>query len=242
MGRRLQPFPSRVRDRRCPGHEGRGNQPRCEQSHPGGVRSGESRIESLIQRSSAGRALKGVWPPRRPHREGNLEERAEMGLGRSRWCSWIAPIADVGARRPSPPCESRADCESSTEGDGIDGRRSDSMKSSSFDEAAVEAGRVLPSKGARQRASEAGLRPSRWPNTPQGGSAHRRALDQEPAGPSSAGPLGKPGDVGSHAKAGGSPSSEASPEVTSFVMLRQQCFGRVGGRGSQHPRRKSRMG
>jgi hypothetical protein len=134
-----------------------------------------------------------------------------MGLGRSRSCSWIVQIADVGARRPSPSCESR------WKGHGIDGRRSGPAKSPSFDEAAVEAGLVLPSKGARQRASAAGLRPSRWPNTPQGRSAHRKALDQEPTGPSSAGPLGKPRDIDGHAKAGGSPSSEASPEVTSFA-------------------------
>jgi hypothetical protein len=56
-----------------------------------------------------------------------------------------------------------------------------------------------------------------WPNTPSGGSIPRKALDQEPTGPSGAGPLGKPRDIKGHAKARGSPSSEALPEVTSFA-------------------------
>jgi len=56
-----------------------------------------------------------------------------------------------------------------------------------------------------------------WPNTPSGGSTPRKAFDQEPTGPSGAGPLGKPRDIKGHAKARGSPSSEALPEVTSFA-------------------------
>jgi hypothetical protein len=63
-----------------------------------------------------------------------------MGLGRSRWCSWIVEIAGVGARRPSP------DSESSRKGHDVEARRSDPAKLSSFDEAAVEKGRVLPQK------------------------------------------------------------------------------------------------
>jgi len=133
-----------------------------------------------------------------------------MGLERSRSCSWIVQIADVGAVC-LPAMRKRA------EGSCAGGRRSGPKKSPSFDEAAVEAGLALPSKGARQRASEAGLRPSRWPNTSQGRSAHRKALDQELTGPSSAGPIGKPRDIDSHAEARGSPSSEALPEVTSFA-------------------------
>lgn len=93
-------------------------------------------------------------------------------------------IAGVGVRRPSSASES---CR---KGHEVEARRSDSSISTSFDEAAVEAGRVLPSKGARQRASEAGTRPSRGPKTPARGRVARKAFDQEPTGPSRAGPEG----------------------------------------------------
>lgn len=134
-----------------------------------------------------------------------------MGLGRSRSCSWIVEIADVGARRLHHPAQAGEEGTASTKGVLAQ------PKASSFDEAAVEASLALPLKGARQRASEAGLRPSPWPNTPQGGSARRKALDREPTGPRGAGSPGKPGYIDSHAEAGGSPSSEAPPEITSFA-------------------------
>lgn len=79
------------------------------------------------------------------------------------------------------------------------------MKSSSFDEAAVEAGLVLP-RGVfdRRHTLECTLLKKEHDRGCQrqdatvpfgrirqvGGSAPRKALDQEPAGPSSAGPLG----------------------------------------------------
>jgi len=63
-----------------------------------------------------------------------------MGFGRSRLCSWIVEIAGSGARRPSPASESYR------KGHDVEARRSDSTKLSSFDEAAVEASRVLPQK------------------------------------------------------------------------------------------------
>ena len=215
----------------------------------GGARSGESRIGPLIQGSSTGQALKGARPPREARRGGN-PRRAEMGLRRSRSCSWIVEIADVGARRPSPPCESRR------RGPDGDRRRSGSAKSPSFDEAAAAANLALPhervEKRRERRETRKGWRgvPVRravlteesgrtaafstrsrerdksvsggyatvpWPNTPSGGSTPRKALDQEPTGPSGAGPLGKPRDIKGHAKARGSPSSEALPEVTSFA-------------------------
>jgi hypothetical protein len=75
-----------------------------------------------------------------------------VGLGRSRSCSWIVPIAHVGA--------ALAAMRKQAEGCGAGGRRPGPKKSSSFDEAAVEAGLALPSKGARQGVSEAGPRPS----------------------------------------------------------------------------------
>jgi hypothetical protein len=144
------------------------------------------------------------------HHEGNLGTRTN---GAREIPVVLVNCRDCRRRRAtlSPSCESR------WKGHGVDGRRSGSIKSPSFDEAAVEANLAFPLKGARQRASAAGLRPSRWPNTPQGGSTHRKALDQEPTGPRGAGPIGKPRDIDSHAKARGSPSSEALPEITSFA-------------------------
>jgi hypothetical protein len=134
-----------------------------------------------------------------------------MGLGRSRSCSWIVEIADVGAA-------SLTAMRKQVEGARGDGRHPDSTISSSFDEAAVKAGLALSSKGARHRVSEAGRRPSPWPNTPQGGSdVPERLSIKSPTGPGGAGPIGKPRDVEGHAEAGGSPSSEAPPEVTSFA-------------------------
>lgn len=102
----------------------------------------------------------------------------------------------------------------------VEARRSGLAKSPLFDEAVVEAGLVLLARGARQRASAADERPSRWPKTPRRGSTAREVLDQEPTGPGGAGLLGKPGDVEGHAKAKGSPSSEALPEVTSSTRSR----------------------
>jgi len=61
----LQPLEPRACDRRCPGHQDRGNQPRCEQSHPGNARGGESRHVPLIKGSSAGRASQEDRPPRK---------------------------------------------------------------------------------------------------------------------------------------------------------------------------------
>jgi hypothetical protein len=75
-------------------------------------------------------------------------------------------------------------------GTGIEARRSDSSRSTSFDEAAVQTGLVVPPQGARQRASAAGKRPSRWLKRPRRGRAARKAFDQEPTGPSGAGPEG----------------------------------------------------
>lgn len=67
-----------------------------------------------------------------------------MGLGRSRSCSWIVPIADVGAALLLP-------CESGQRGTAPVVRRPGPMKSSSFDEAAVEAGLALPSRDREER-------------------------------------------------------------------------------------------
>jgi hypothetical protein len=136
-----------------------------------------------------------------------------MGLGRSRSCSWIVEIADVGARRLHHPAQAGEGGTTSTKGALA------RPKASSFDEAAVEASLALPLKGARQRASEAGLRPSPWPNTPQGGSARRKALDQEPTGPRGAGSPGKPGDItatpklGARRQARPHPRSRRSPKL-----------------------------
>jgi len=102
-------------------------------------------------------------------------------------------------------------------GHGVDGRRSGSTKSPSFDEAAVEAGLVLPHK-ERDRGRQRRVRDRPGGRIRhKGRSAHRKALDQEPTGPSGAGPLGKPRDIDDPAKARGSPSSKALPEVTSFA-------------------------
>lgn len=84
--RRLPPFRSRARDRRCPGHEGRGNQPRSEQSRRGVLEPAKAVFEPLNQGSSAVRALKGAWSPRR-RITGATSGSAPMGFGRSRSCS-----------------------------------------------------------------------------------------------------------------------------------------------------------
>lgn len=167
----------------------------------------------LIQGNPVGRGLERGAATRRSSRRGK-PRAGGTGLGGSGSCSWIVEIAGVGNRPPSLPCESRR------RGAGVEARRSGLARSSSFDEAAVEAGLVLLAREARQRASAAGKRPSRWPKTPRRGSAARKASDQEPTGPGGAGLLGKPGDVEGHAKARGSPSSEALPEVTSSTRSR----------------------
>ena len=153
-----------------------------------------------------------------------------MGLGRSRWCSWIVEIAGVGARRPSP------DSESSRKGHDVGARRSDPARSTSFDEAAVEKDRVLPPKGARQRASAAGTRPSRWPKTPARGCAARRAFDREPAGPGRAGPMGNQGTSSAAPKLGTRRQARLHPR-----SRRSLRFGMASGRGS-HPRTRKRTG
>lgn len=212
-GRLLQPFRSHTCDRRCLGHAGRGNQPRCEQSSPGGARCDENRNEPLIQGNPVGHSSKEVRPPGEARVEGNFETGG-TGFGRSGSCSWIVEIAGVG--NGLPPCPAKAGREVPVN----EARRSGLARLPSFDEAAVEAGLVVLARGVRQRASAADERPSRWPKRPRRGSAARKVLDQEPTGSSGAGLLGKPGDIESHAKARGSPSSEALPEVTSSAGFR----------------------
>jgi hypothetical protein len=158
-------------------------------------------------------ASKETRPPGEARLEGNFE-RVERGSGdpaRARGSSRLqASATDL------PPRLAKAGGEVPV----VEARRSDLVKSPSFDEAAVEAGLVLLAREARQRASAAGKRPSRWPKRPRRGSAARKVLDQEPTGPGGAGLLGKPGDIEGHAKARGSPSSEALPEVTSSAGFR----------------------
>jgi hypothetical protein len=62
-GRLLQPFLSRAYDKRCPGHTGRGNQPRCEQSQRGVLEPAKAAFEPLSQGSPAGRVPKGAYHP-----------------------------------------------------------------------------------------------------------------------------------------------------------------------------------
>jgi len=72
-------------------------------------------------------------------------------------------------------------------------RRSGRSTMLSFDEAAKEADLGALPEESTTRASAAGTRPSPWPNTPAGGSAARKALDQELTGPSGAGSKGNRG-------------------------------------------------
>jgi len=84
--RLLQPFLSRAHDKRCPGHAGRGNQPRCEQSQRGVLEPAKAVFEPLNQGSSAGRVLQGAWSPRRRISRAT-SGWVRMGFGRSRSCS-----------------------------------------------------------------------------------------------------------------------------------------------------------
>jgi hypothetical protein len=233
----LRPFEPRACDRRCPGHQDRGNQARCEQSLPGRARGGESRHGPLIRGSSAGQASqeaprKSKFSQEAGHPESGSRgqpRRRRTGLGRSRSCSWIVEIAGVGFRCPSTSCES------GRRGLDTEARRSGPSTTSSFDEAAVKAGLVLFPGRARQRASAAGTRPSPWPNTPRGGSAARRALDRGLTGPSGAGSKRKQGTSRARPKLGARRQAGLYPR-----SRRSSGFGLVGGCGSLPPRRKSK--
>lgn len=142
--------------------------------------------------------------------------RCEPGLGRSRSCSWIVPIAGAGARRSSSVCESRSR-ESKKRAQSTEARRSGLTRTPSFDEAAEAADLVLfrashrmwravrgevgqparasgatradgkaPRKGATESVS--GMVSDRPPaDNAGGGSEARRALDQGLTGSSGAG-------------------------------------------------------
>jgi hypothetical protein len=112
-------------------------------------------------------------------------------------------------------------CESRLRGRAIEARRSGLAKAPSFDEAAVETGLVFLARGARQRASAAGTRPSRWPNTPRGRSAPRKALDQEPTGPSSAGSKGNRGTSRARPKLGARRQARLYPRSCRSPVLRR---------------------
>lgn len=114
------------------------------------------------------------------------------------------------------------------------GRRSGSMKRVAFDGAAGvgdpgasfrggESNPVNPREGARQRASEAGSRPSLPAENAGKRERCSESLDQGSSGPSGAWFLGKPGRSQTHAEAGGSPSSEAPLDHAPC-----QGFGRAG--------------
>lgn len=119
-------------------------------------------------------------------------------------------------------------------GTRIEARRSDSSRSTPFDEGDGADGSGAPPKGARQRASAAGERPSRWLNRPRRGRAARKALRSRAYRSEQGGSKGKPEDIESQTKAGGPPSSGFPPEVISFARV----SARVGGRGSQPRTRK----
>jgi len=150
----LQPFEPRACDRRCPGHEDRGNEPWRRAIAIRG-RSGRRKPNRAPEPRKSGWSspARGEITQEGGSR-GRPRETPIMGLGRSRWCSWIVEIAGIGARRPSPVSES---CR---KGHDVEARRSDPATSSSFDEAAVEKDRVLPQKEHdRERQRQARDRP-----------------------------------------------------------------------------------
>ena len=117
--------------------------PGDEQSSPGGARGGESRIGPLNQRRSADH----VASPRRggeATREGRsrgkprgMPERGSGDRGGARG-SWRLQASVLGALHRHAKASGR--------GTRIEARRSDSSRSTSFDEAAVQAGLALPQK------------------------------------------------------------------------------------------------
>jgi len=166
-----------------------------------------------------------------------------MGFGRSRWCSWIVEIAGSGARRPSPASESYR------KGHDVEARRSNPAISSSFDEATVEKDWVLPQKEHdRERQRLASDRPLGRIRQREGvllgglsieslqvRAVRVRRRPRKPKG--NRGEPRKPDDIEGQTEAGGSPSSEASPEVTSFAYASawraavEAIFERESGRG-----------
>lgn len=143
QGRLLQPSRSHARDRRCPSHAVGVEAPEM-RTHRESARSGESQIGPLHQGSSAGRAPKGVWPPRKAIREGNLGRRP-IPIGVREIPVVLVDRTDC-RRRCGARCHAKAG-----RGHSADGRRPGPMKSSSFDEAAAEAGLALPSRNREER-------------------------------------------------------------------------------------------
>ena len=161
--------------------------PGDEQSSPGGARGGESRIGPLNQRRSADH----VASPRRggeATREGRsrgkprgMPERGSGDRGGARG-SWRLQASVLGALHRHAKASGR--------GTRIEARRSDSSRSTSFDEAAVQAGLALPQKERdRERQRLASDRPV-GRIRPRRGRAARKVLDRAPTGPSRAGPEG----------------------------------------------------
>lgn len=127
-------------------------------------RSGGS-VERLTSRRAPDPG-KPSWPrPRKRcgHPEKLAPRETSSGWNGARWIRLVL-VDRRDCRRRQPTSLS---CESRRRGAGVEARRSGLTRSSSFDEAAVEAGLVLLAREARQRASAAGKRPSRWPKTPR---------------------------------------------------------------------------
>lgn len=215
----------RARDRRCPGHADRGNQARCEKSQRGAL-GRRKPYRAPDPRKLGWSGPERGWATQKPYVEGNLGVQVN------------------GAREIPVVLVDRRDCRrrrgvstamrKQAEGRGVDGRRPDSARPSTFDEAAVEAGLALPRKERdRGRQRLAGDRP-------RGRTRHREGATSGGLSIKSSQVRAPLVPLGNRGTSKAMPKLGARRQARLYPRSRRSPKLRLGGRPWKHrPRRKS---